>query len=389
MSIKNFSKDVLLISAEYSDFDDLDNATKNLAIKCINRVVSRLSRLGFTDYKIVGDDSLSIEIEDALLTEGHKPTIYDMYPNTVKNLLETSIINKSRTRYFKRDDLTSKVTDFNSDKLMSLEMKLSDMLSTEVIMKEDISDEKKIETVLRVIALTYYGIPINERSIFRNETALASFFGAVEKTREEMVELIKSDLDYRWEWAKSHIYGRTTKLDEPMNDEEVAEEFTPDDARMMEIMSLLNNTSPEKSNLVFGIDESKLDTYDTPTIDSDAGVDDSISLTEGLTTLSKSDFIKRSKLIDELTNVLKVIDEYTGVIYTDIVEECNLIVDLYVRKQATRSKKLPYENNKDNKILISVDIKTGDVEAIFKGMPFKLNPMFEKGETVKTNVLEW
>lgn len=389
MSIKNFSKDVLLVASDIKDFRELDAYNQNIGRKVISKIIDRFITLGFTNFKLTGDDSLSVEVEDELTGRGFTPRIFNMYPNAAKPFLLNNIIEKNRSKFIDEMEMLTIPSKRKEEKMIQIEMELGKLLSNEINVIEDVPLERKLDTIKRVMALSYFGIKVDEKNLYRFDSELQAFYTSTGYSEQEIEQMIKDDLDYRWQWARERLYeGITYSNQQNISPDEDDEDLLESDgARLLEIMDLLNGEADKKSNLTFEVDDSKLFIKEekeevklpqTP-----------ITLTEGLQTLSKEEFLHSEVLIDKLNEVVKKIDEYTNIVYTQIVEESNLIVDMYVSKKGMRSKRLPYEKTVANKILLSVDLKTGDAEVFFKGQPFKINAFFPKGEPITTNVLDW
>lgn len=389
MGITKFSKDVLLIGSDFKNFDELDARSKETGIKSIERVLERLIRLGFRDFKVIGDNSLSIEIVEELHNKGFEPTVFDMYPYTERKMIFSHLLPNGRDNLCRMSGLVRPTAQDLSHHLAQLEVKIAKILDSELSFSNEIPDEDKVEIILRVMALTYTHTPFTETTLFDFEDDVLYFLVSIKKTKEEVCKVIKADLEYRWKWAKE-VLSKKTRANYNVIKEEHIEPIDVQSMELSEVFSLLDafTSDDKKSEIDYGISDNIKPTIN-PEIDrEEVNIKSEYTLMEGITQLNNEQFYKDQLLVDQLDTLLKVIDEYYYKIYDKIVEESNLIVDFYVSTTGVRHKKLPY-NSDANKILLSVDLKSGWVEAFFKGRQFKISSFFNRDEEVQTNALEW
>lgn len=380
MSISKFSKNLLIVTPDFKSYKEIDTYNQNIANKVIEHLISRLTKLGFHSYFLLGDDSLSLEVNDELANYGSNVKVIDMYPNTAKDFLLNNVIIKSRSKFINTAEPLT-VSDKKAKDLQMIEMKLSKLLSGTVKLNESVPTSEKVEIIRRVLMLKFFGYPISETTLYKYDKEYFIFLMNVKKTAEDIEEMIIADIDHQWEWAQNLLkyeYDTGIKVDEE------------DDEEVIDLMELLGGfTEREKESTInFDIDTSKIEFAQKPEVPEQEQLSE-ISLTEGLATLTKKDALQSEALMVEMTKAINLIDDYTDIIYSHLIDSVGLIIDLQVSSTAARSRKLPYKNTELNKMILNVDLRTGEVELFFKGSLFKLNSFFEKGETVKTNLLEW
>lgn len=388
MSITKFSKDVLLIGSDFNKFKELDANNRNVGLTAINRVIERLIRLGFRDFKIVGDSSMSIEIAEELRNRGFEPTVFDMYPYTERQLIFNNLLDNSRDELYNNTGSVRINNQEVSHKLAVLETKIAKILGSELSFSNETPDDEKVEIILRVMALTYTRTEFDETTLFDHEDDLLYFTLQMNKPVELIKEVIKSELDYRWKWARE-ILDTKTRVKYGQQTESEEEPIDIQSMELSEVFSLLDQfaTKDKKSEISFGLSD-EVHNHIVKPKEEVVNIKSQYTLTEGIKQLSKEEFVKDQLLVEQLDKLLKTIDEYYFTLYEAIVKESNLIVDFFVSAKTPRSKKLPYDKE-DNKIILSVDLKNGLVDSFFKGRQFKISSFFSKDEQVQTNALEW
>lgn len=390
MSIAKFSKgNVLLSFSSFEDYKDIDSQHKLQSHKIVGNILNRLLRLGFTDFHILGDNSISHDHLDSL--EGKNLHVHDIFPLTERQLLVNTFFDEHSNNlgYLESMNLKRNFDEITAKKVLELESKISGALGSELTFSNQIPDEEKIEIILRVMVLNYFRQPINDASLWSCDPMIPVLLNNVGRTLEEIQGLIKNDLDYQWTRTKE-ILNNSNREKYGVTLQEAISPIDKQTAELTEILTLLHTPSEEPTSVIeFDFDVSKVPAHVVkPTEQEDVTFTSDYTLKEALESLSMYEIKRDILLADQLDTLLKLVEDYYSLTVKNVVRQYDVVVDFYASRSAKPSRLMPYDTL-ENKILLSVDLKGGNVDCYFKGQSFKLNSFFEKGETISTNALGW
>lgn len=423
MSITKFSKRVLLVPAGYEEFKGLDNADKQKALLGIQRVLQRLVNLGFRDFVLPADDSLSVEVDKYLNELGAESTAYDIYPTFTHKFLLNNLIKHDRSELLLNSHYYD-IKNVTGDSILVYNQ-LRDYFNKGIVIKEDDnrSEAEKLLRIVQVMLLKTSGYPVKESNFFKYNHLMEVFLNSIGMSEEKLHDTIRADLDNQWKWALNELEREDTY------DTGGSEEFDVEDdlSQYDELFDILNITSKEKevrkSSIRVDFDKSlareeqnqialasKESGNGTSSVQggiANSVISDSIHQQDSLTGTSSenslasvinlnrplTDYSKEVEIYPhlglEMKKIFSLMDKYSRHVLQSMANDIDLIVDLHIASSSLPSRLLPYKDTTKNKIILSVNIRMGFAEAYFRGQNYKLNPFFNNSEIVTADVLEW
>lgn len=410
MSIAKFSKDVLMVFPPYNQILELDVTEKTKAIGSVEKVINRLSILGITNAHLMADNSLSVEGYNMLRKTNIQVNVYDVLPPVQRDLILNKMIGDDEERNKLISGTFPRVQEpFNQAELAETETNIMTIVNSsfsDLMQSTSVPHEQKVKVILMVMALAYFRLDFDEKDLMNYDAELVTFLHSAMKTQEEMVEIIENNFDYYWNWSNEILEKNRSKKStyslfadlSTVQQSNYDDGFDPLEEQTREIMSVLNaleygNTNyPEvKSELLLRVNT---DSIKSRIESRDAEIDSSLTeqvevptLSEAFSSMSNYEINNNAELRSQMNILIKEVEQYMILNAKALKHKYNLIVNFFVSQNTRLFKSMDVTG--ENKILVNVDLKTGYVDVLFRGQPFKINGFFLQGEEVKVNALEW
>lgn len=366
------------------------------AYKIMENVLHRINSQEVTEFHLLADDSLTLEAKKYLSQNpSNIVVLYDSLPETMRKFWLDNFATNNRLDLIFAQNL-QKVT---TTKTLSLEGEILKVFNGAGINSDSsldtLSNESKFKLIRSVYTLVTLGRPVTEDNMKTIKHSYNDALFLMGMTASQFKESIYAEIDSHYEEAMRHLLESSQKELKSMA---YVEQSAPQPSEVRKgilgaiamMKAKLNNSDLSSGSKfqfqmnegAFSVDEGELSQEEIESSKRTMSLEEVFSSAENM----YEAFVTGSKF-EEFSALEKLSEKYAVEVLSSLSEPINLLINFYV--QTTDQKYKTVAHQEGNKLILNVDLKTGETNLTLKGNSFKLNLFFPNNEEVKVNANEW